>query len=179
MRASENRARVTSAVVARVESANIIERNGRVFTRSDPVDGERDIDPRIIPPGFIYQWNRMEAMGMTDVKNQTLNANAGWLPVPADRHDSMWMPPGYKGDIRVGDLRLEERPVEFEQQDRVRQKKEAHKWISDAREKFKLDNLPSGFTTETPLAKAANYVRESNQPEVLGGSNLAEIPIAD
>lgn len=179
MRANENRARVTSAVVARVESSNIIERNGRVFTRSDPKEGENDTDPRIVPTGFVYQWNRVEAMGMTDVKNQTLNANAGWQPVPADRHDGMWMPPGYKGDIRVGDLRLEERPIEFERQDQLRQKQEAHKWTTDARNKFKLDNLPDGFTTETAMARASNYVRVSNETEAMAGSNASQIPIAD
>lgn len=179
MRPNENRARVSSAVVARVPDANIIERNGRVFTRSDPTEGERDVDVRIIPTGFVYQWNRVENLGMNDIKNQTLNANSGWLPVPAERHDGMWMPPGHKGDIRVGDLRLEERPVEFEWQDRARQKKEAHKWIGDARERFKLDNLPTGFTTETPMAKAATFVNQSNEVEAIGASNLAEIPIAD
>lgn len=176
-----NRARVPSAVSARPEmaSANVIERNGRVFKRADPTDEARDFDPRIIPDGMIYQWNRMETLGMTDVKNQTANASAGWLPVPADRHDGVFMPPGYKGDIIRGDSRLEERPIEYEMQDRARLKKAAKEWKHTSRERFRLDSLPSGFTTETPKAKAANYVNVSNEVETLPASNLNAIPIAD
>lgn len=176
-----NRARVTSAVSARPEMANpnIIERNGRVFKRADPTEEGRDFDMRIVPDGMVYQFNRFETLGMTDVKNQTANASNGWLPVPSERHDGVFMPPGYKGDIIKGDLRLEERPIEYELADRARLKKGAYEWATAARERFKLDALPAGFTTETPKAKASNFIQDSNEVEALPASNTNAIPIAD
>jgi len=175
-----NRARVPSTVMSNpTVNESVIVRNGVTFKRSTPTDGERDTDPRIVPDGFVYQWNRYEVYNQPDLNNQTSNYKAGWQPVPAKRHDGMFMPPGYEGPIVNGGLRLEERPVEWELQDRQRLKKGAHEQINVSRERFKMDALPAGFTDNTKAVRDATFIRQSNEAEALPSSNAHEIPIAD
>ena len=177
---TDNRARVASTVMSNpTVNESVIVRNGVTFKRSTPTDGERDTDSRIVPDGFVYQWNRYEVYNQPDLNNQTQNYKSGWQAVPASRHDGMFMPPGHNGPIINGGLRLEERPIEWEMEDRARLKKAAHEQINVSRTRFKLDALPQGFTSDNQPARAASFVRDSNQAEPLLGSNAHEIPIAD
>lgn len=176
---TENRARVASTVMSNPDTSTFIMRNGVEWRRSLPEGQDKDVDIRIIPEGFWYQWNAFEVFNQPLLKNQTANYNAGWKPVPAARHDGVFMPPGWKGDITKDGLRLEERPLEWELQDRARLKRGAHEAINVSRERFKMDALPQGFTDNTKMVRDSTFIRQSNEVEVLPGSNAGEIPIAD
>lgn len=69
------------------------------------------IPPHVIPEGWDYQWNTYTVAGEQAVDSQILMAENGWRPVPSERHEGMFMPEGYKGQILRGGLRLEERPL--------------------------------------------------------------------
>ena len=88
-------------------------RNGEQLTRvrsngSDPYD----VPQHLIPKGWTYQWNTVTVYNDTNITRRMTNQmyNNGWRPVPAERHDGIFMPIGAKGEILLDGLRLEERP---------------------------------------------------------------------
>lgn len=89
-------------------------RNGEQLTRTrvggiDPFH----VDPAIVPKGWSYQWNVVSVVNNQDVTRSISNRMYmnGWRPVPAERHDGLFMPIGHKGEIIVDGQRLEERPL--------------------------------------------------------------------
>lgn len=78
-------------------------------------DGTDDfyVDPRIIPPGWTYEWKRHTTLGAEDPAYQVQIARAGWEAVPVHRHPEM-MPSNYQGMtiLRKGQI-LMERPQEI------------------------------------------------------------------
>lgn len=71
------------------------------------------VDPRVVPPGWTYEWKRHTTLGAQDPAYEVQIARAGWEAVPAYRHPDM-MPKGYEGVtiLRKGMI-LMERPTEI------------------------------------------------------------------
>lgn len=83
----------------------------RAMTQGDPDEGDKFyIDPRVIPPGWSYEWKRHKLLNAEDPSYQVELARKGWEAVPVSRHPDM-MPIGYKGATieRFGNM-LMERP---------------------------------------------------------------------
>lgn len=137
-------------------------------TRKGGID-QYHIDPSIVPDGWEYQWNAVSVIGNTDiVRSSVLQMESnGWEPVPAERHDGVFLAKGKKGEIVVGGLRLEERPKILCDEARAEDLRNARQLISDRNESLKVAavnrNLPPGFD---PLS--------GNQRRVLrtGGDNI-------
>ena len=72
--------------------------------------GSFEVEPDIVPDGFVYQWHRTEVFGQPDHKSITNAERNGWKAVPASRHPGRWMPTGYEGPIIVEGQQLMELP---------------------------------------------------------------------
>lgn len=64
----------------------------------------------IEPEGMKYQWVRCEVFGQPDTRRQAEMEQRGWLAVPAERHDGMFMAPGAKGPTLLDGMILMELP---------------------------------------------------------------------
>lgn len=69
------------------------------------------IPPGMEPTGMSYQWKRCEVLGRPDYSNLAMMEQKGWKPVPQDRHDGRWMPPGTQGPTINDGLMLMEIPT--------------------------------------------------------------------
>jgi hypothetical protein len=47
------------------------------------------VDPRIIPPGFSYEWKRRDVFGQPDETHWIEMRENHWKPVPASRHPEL------------------------------------------------------------------------------------------
>lgn len=98
--------------------------------------GDTDVfafDLSIIPDGWDYKWLRIETLGQPDIQNQVEAAGQGWEPVPADRHDGMFMSKGYKGNIERRGMRLVERDIRITQQKRAEERRKAQAQLFQSR----------------------------------------------
>ena len=86
--------------------------------RGDPFH----VDPKIIPPGVAYQWNE--------------KAEGGWVPVPAERHEGVFTPVGFKGDIVIGRLTLCERSKQIVDAANELRVAKAHQNVEDWKQKY-------------------------------------------
>lgn len=90
------------------------------------------------PQGWTYQWNAVTVTGKEMVTEQMTMYQNGWRPVPADRHPGNWFPPGYKGDIVVDGLRLEERPESLTADAAAEDKQRARNQVRDQTDSLRL-----------------------------------------
>lgn len=172
-----NRARINQVeapVVSR--PGNVIERGGRVWTRAVNISSTdpTHIPEELIPEGMVYQWNRHEVVGKEDKTNIVMMQKAGWEPVPASRHDGMFMPRGATGPIIHFDLMLCERPIEFERQARAEERAKANIQNRENHEQFGFTPAAAGFEQRSASAKSA-YMSGADIPR----PDLNQIPIAD
>jgi len=94
-------------------NAVVYGRDGQPLTRSRTAGTDKfHIDPKLIPEGWSYQWNTVRVVGSTEAALAHSNEmyRQGWRPVPADRHDGLFMRAGATGEIVIDGMRLEERP---------------------------------------------------------------------
>jgi hypothetical protein len=95
-------------------------------------------DKSIIPDGWVYQWKRHTVLGQEDHAYQAELAQVGFTPVPAERHEGVFLPVGYKGSIIIGGQILMERPVELEREARMEDRDRANAQVRGSREQFGL-----------------------------------------
>jgi len=125
------------------ERADRLEERGPILSRSgEPVTlritGDQDefnleamgIYP---PPGWTYEWKALTIKGQPNTNNLVRYAQNGWEPVPADRHDGLCMPKGYKGNIERGGLGLFERDDRLTAQSRAIDKRNADDAVNNSR----------------------------------------------
>lgn len=123
------------------------------------------VDPFAIPedlqdPNWDMMWARVSVVGQEDISSQVNRQEQGWRFVPADRpgFDGRFMPKGYKGQIFKDGLALMERPMVLTEE----AKREANQAVQDQsraqREQFGMA-LPSGFSADTPAARAFTFAR--------------------
>ena len=80
-----------------------------VYTPQEDED-RLQIDQSIIPDGMTYQWITHSVFGQDIPTRRSRFMRQHWVPVMAERHDGLFMPKGYKGQIEIDGLGLYERP---------------------------------------------------------------------
>lgn len=147
-------------------------RDGEELTRKRTVSSDIFyIDPRIIPPGWDYQWNVLEVIGQPQTAQRLAMAENGWRPVPAGRHPGLFMPADYNPNapiIRDG-LQLEERPMTLTQEARAEELAKANKQVSDQIQQLRLSRnptkgLPDGFSDDSQYRGTGPVARTTYAP---------------
>lgn len=138
----------------RGNKAQAVGRDGEMLTRKRPVSADIFHIPReIIPDGWDYQWNAIEVVGQPQTASIIAMAENGWRPVPAGRHEGMFMPAGTAPEsaiIRDG-LRLEERPMVLTEEARAEERMKASRLMQDQIEQHGLAaKMPNGFSRDNP-----------------------------
>lgn len=82
-----------------------------------------NIPAHMIPHGMAYQW-----MNVCDVQDKTA---AGWAPVPASRHNGIFRPADFEGDITIDGNALMERPAREVEAEKAEAPKRVQKQIDD------------------------------------------------
>lgn len=120
----------------------VLGRDGEVLSRTRTETGDPyHIPEHIVPTGWSYQWNVVTVYNSQDqCMSQTMGMfENGWRPVPAERHDGMFVPRGTKGEILRGGQRLEERPATLTAQAKAEDVMKAKRQISDRNESLMLE----------------------------------------
>lgn len=138
-------------------------RDGRPIYRNTGAENDPyAIDPHIIPEGWVYEWKRYSIYNQVDNPYQAKLARVGgWTPVPAERHDGMFLPPGAKGSIIHDGLILMERPLVLHREALGEDKKNADAAMRKAKTERGLAPASAGISTNTAEARAATFVRQA------------------
>jgi hypothetical protein len=130
-------------------------RDGEILTRrrtavSDPYEVQH-----LAPPGWRYQWNTFVVLGQLQHNVVQAMAENGWRPVPIERHPGVFGPLGATGDIIRDESRLEERPVELDDEAKAEEVQRAKEQVSNQNQALKLEiakKVPAGFSADNPRA---------------------------
>lgn len=142
----------------KVEIGHILQQN------DDPFDIVR---MGVVPPdGWTYEWRVKTVKNWEWTEQQVADYRRGWTPVPAERHDGLIMPKGFKGPIERGGQVLCERPARATAMSRAVEKREADVKVNESRQMAGL--MPQGATAITdfsnPDARKATGVRVERIP---------------
>jgi hypothetical protein len=99
----------------------------------------------LAPEGWVYQWNVVSVLGEEKRDLQAQMSQLGFTAVPAERHEGIFLPAGTKGEIVIGGLRLEERPIELELEARNEDRHAAVNQVRGSRQQFGLQTRTPGF----------------------------------
>lgn len=127
----------------------------------------------VIPPaGWVYEWRTVSVKNQPWLQAVADDAEAGWTPVPAERHDGKLMPRGHKGPIEYNGLQLMERDERLTRIARAHSQKEANRALSEARSMAGMAGQVaraapnSGAITDFNVGEAqkASFVRSERTP---------------
>jgi hypothetical protein len=143
----------------------LVSRNGQTYEYvSDDEPDRFRVAPEEIPDGMTYCWIMQEILGQQDMSWWVKRMRTQWHPVEASRYPGRWMPQDYQGIIKVGGLVLCEKPTEFVERDRIKDKRNAAEQVY-VRERAMIsgdaaaDNV--GFDTRSEKGRKANRVGKS------------------
>jgi hypothetical protein len=88
-------------------------------------DDRLKVPKDVIPDGMEYLWVTGSIYGQPQTQRLARFQRQGWVPVPASRHDGMFMPRGHKGYIEVDGLILHERSKKISDMARAHERKKA------------------------------------------------------
>lgn len=129
----------------------------------DDDDDRLKIANELIPDGMSYQWVCDSILGQPQPQRRARFERKGWSPVPAERHDGMFTPKGYKGEINVDGLVLMERPLELtiraQQKDKMRAREQVH--VREAQLRGGDLGGRVGFDTQHESALRSNRINKS------------------
>jgi len=120
------------------------------------------VPQNLIPEGMDYQWVTSEILQQPSHTTRAGFEINGWEPVPATRHDGMWMPKGFKGEINVGGLVLMERPMELTLEARQEEREMARQAVGGNTRSLSSGEIPGvSLDTQHPSArKVTGLTRE-------------------
>lgn len=142
----------------------------KVRTRKGAMTDQYHIPPEMIPPDIDLQWNVDSVLGQPNPHARSQMARQGWEPVTADMwsglFDGMFMPKGHKGEINVGGLVLEWRPLELTQEARAEEFQAARQARGIEERKIAsgaVDGVDPGFmNTDNAKARANTFLRKEH-----------------
>lgn len=127
-------------------------------------DDENDrlkIAKELIPDGMDYQWVTASTFGAPMPQRRSRFERKGWTPVPADRHDGLFMPRGFKGEIEVDGLVLYERPLELTIRARNNDRRKAFEQVAIKEQQLMGGDIGVSLDSQHPSARSANRVGKS------------------
>jgi len=151
----------------------LITRNGKTYEYlSDDEPDRLKVPKDEIPHGMVYLWVMVSVLGQDWMQWRNRRMRTGWQPVPAERHDGLFMPKGHKGEINVDGLVLCEKPVEFVERDRIRDKRNAAEqvWVRE-RAMMSGEAVDVGFDTTSEKGRKGNRVGKTYEKIAVPLSN--------
>lgn len=132
-------------------------------------DEDRLKVPReLIPEGWDYQWITDSILGQPQPQRRARFERRGWRPVPAKRHDGMFMPIGYDGEINVDGVVLMERPIEYTRQARKKEAMKAAEQVYVREAQMRGGDMPGvAFDTQHPSARSATRISKAYERVVV------------
>lgn len=148
-------------------------RNGEQIRRirtsgNDPYRVPDAIAAKYYEEGYALQWNVVSVLGKDgrdapDMLNKAKMFNAGWRPVPAEKHPGVWLPAETAGEIVINGLRLEECPLALVEEARMEEKREADDQVNGSRKQFGFAPTARGFegaaTSNNPAVRQNSFAR--------------------
>lgn len=144
----------------------------KVRTRKGSGVDRYHIPREMIPEGMDLQWNVQSVLGRDEPQMRQAMAVQGWDPVLPDmfggRFDGMFMPKGYKGEINVGGLVLEYRPIELTMEARAEELQSARHARGVEERKIQsgmVDGIDPRFMDQSdPKARANTFLKKEMRP---------------
>lgn len=128
---------------------------------SSQTEADKFAIPRgLEPDGMKYQWMAQEVVGKPNYKRMSEATMNGWQPVPASRHDGLYMPPGAQGQIVVEGMALFEIPERVYRIKRELAAKAARGAVASMNEQ--LVYAPPGTAPRDAHAKTVPVVRQQS-----------------
>jgi hypothetical protein len=131
------------------------------------IDEDEDrlkVPKELIPDGMSYQWITDSIFGQGQPQRRARFERKGWMPVPAERHDGMWMPKGYQGEINVDGLVLMERPAEYTKMAHDHDKRKAREQVWIKEQQLRGGDVNVTLDGKHKTAVASNKIRKSYEP---------------
>lgn len=130
--------------------------------RPDDENDRLSVPKELIPDGMDYLWVTGSIYGQPQPQRLARFQKQGWRPVPASRHDGMFMPSGYEGYIEVDGLILHERSKKISDMAKAFEVKKARAQVR-AKEAQLLGGAIDNVTLDTrhPSALRSNRINKS------------------
>lgn len=131
------------------------------------VDEDEDrlkVSPEMIPDGMSYQWVTDSIFGQHQPQRRARFERKGWMPVPSKRHDGIWMPKGYEGEINVDGLVLMERPAEYTRMALAHDKKKAREQVWIKEQQLRGGDVNVTLDGQHRTALNSNKINKSYEP---------------
>jgi hypothetical protein len=152
----------------------IITRNGQTYEYISGDEPDRlHVPASMIPDGMVYLWVTDSILGQVQPQWRTRRERTGWRPVPAKRHDGLFMPKGHEGEINVDGLVLCEKPIEFVERDRLKMKRAAAEqvWVRE-RAMMSGDAVDGvAFDTTSDKGRKANRIGKTYEQIPVPGNS--------
>ena len=88
------------------------------------------------PQGWVYEWHTISIKGAEYTEGIVRDAETGWTPVPADRHDGKIMPRGATGPIIKGGQMLMEADARIKAMHMAHERKQANEPLIHSRQRM-------------------------------------------
>jgi hypothetical protein len=133
-----------------------------VYRRMATVTDRFYIDPAIIPQDWVYEWKRHSVYNQPDTGYQSSLSQNGWEPVPAERHDGLFLPAGSTGHIIREGLILMERPAVLNEEERAEARRKARGAVDNVKA---LHGQKIGDSEGRVVRdRRSSYITESREP---------------
>lgn len=150
----------------KMDDGKIRNRKGEVVSLQIKGDEDPfDFKARGIKPdeGWTYEWKVKSIYNWEHTQHQVMLSRNGWEPVPASRHDGLYMPKGHQGPIEYGGQILMERDARLTAQSRAYDKRAADAAVLQSRRMAGQINS-SMVDFDHPEARRATGVRTDRMP---------------
>lgn len=116
------------------------------------------IPPEIVPEGMRYQWVTDSVYGKSYQDWRARRERRGFTPVMAERHDGMFMPKGYQGEINVDGLVLMERHEAYCVQSERNDLRKAKEQVWAKEQQLRGGDIPNVTGADDPRASRQNRI---------------------
>jgi hypothetical protein len=132
-----------------------------IYKPDEEIDRLR-VPKEMIPDGMEYLWVTSSIYGQPQPQRLARFQKQGWVPVPASRHDGLFMPKGWQGAIEIDGLVLHERSKKISDMARAHEINKARNQLR-TKEMQLLGGGMDGVTLDTqhPTALRTNRINKS------------------
>lgn len=133
----------------------------RIDEDDDRLNGPFKSGEAFVPDGMSYQWVTDTIFGQQQAQRRARFERKGWMPVPAERHDGVWMPKGYQGEINMEGSVLMERPAEYTKMASDHDKRKAREQVWIKEQQLRGGDVGTTLDSQHKSAIASNKIKKT------------------